>query len=73
LQQLNSLILQAYDVAQDSSALRLTLGTPTAAAQFDLLRKHYPLRREFTAHAVSAKELDPGVSAQARILGFRVY
>ncbi len=73
LQQLNSLILQAYDVARDSKALRLTLGTNTAAAQFDLLRKHYPLRREFTAHAVLAGDLAPEVAAQARILGFRVH
>lgn len=72
-QQLNSLILQAYDVARDSTALRLTLGTSTAASQFDLLRRNYPLRREFTAHAVSANGLDPEIAAQARCLGFRVY
>ncbi len=72
-QQLNHLILQAYDVSRDSKALRLTLGTATAAAQFDLLRKNYPLRREFTAHSVAAAELDPGVAAQARVLGFRVH
>jgi erythronate-4-phosphate dehydrogenase len=72
LQQLNRLILQAYDVARDSNALRLTLGTTTAAAQFDLLRKSYPLRREFTAHVVSGAGLEPEAAAQARVLGFRV-
>jgi erythronate-4-phosphate dehydrogenase len=72
LQQLNRLILQAYDVTLDSKALRLTLGTNTAAAQFDLLRKNYPLRREFSAHGIAAAELAPGLAAQARILGFRV-
>jgi erythronate-4-phosphate dehydrogenase len=71
--QLNSLILQAYDVTRDSKALRLTLGTNTAAAQFDLLRKNYPLRREFSAHAIAAEDLAPEVAAQVRILGFRVY
>jgi erythronate-4-phosphate dehydrogenase len=72
LQQLNNLILQAYDVGRDSQALRLTLGTSTAAVQFDLLRKHYPLRREFTAYSVAERDLAPGLAAQARALGFRI-
>ncbi len=72
LRQLNRLILQAYDVERDSNALRDTIGSASAAAQFDLLRKHYPLRREFSAHRVSATGLEPTTAAHARILGFQV-
>jgi erythronate-4-phosphate dehydrogenase len=72
LQQLNSLVLQAYDIARDSNALRATLGGASAAAQFDALRKHYPLRREFAAHRVVSAGLHPVVATQARALGFQV-
>jgi erythronate-4-phosphate dehydrogenase len=72
LQQLNHIILQAYDVERDSGALRDTVGSASAAAQFDLLRKHYPVRREFSAHRVSAAGLDATIAQHARVLGFQL-
>ncbi|MGV3593349.1 MAG: 4-phosphoerythronate dehydrogenase [Gammaproteobacteria bacterium] len=69
--QLNALMLQVYDVARDDALLRATLGRSEAAAQFDLLRKHYPLRREF-ARYVQPEGLDPALRAQAAALGFLI-
>jgi hypothetical protein len=37
-----------------------------------LLRKQYPVRREFTAYGAAAEVLDPVAAAQARTLGFKV-
>lgn len=69
--QLNALVLQVYDVARDDALLRNTRTMPDAAVQFDLLRKHYPLRREFAQYA-QPRELDAALRAQAAALGFRV-
>jgi erythronate-4-phosphate dehydrogenase len=69
--QLNALVLQVYDVARDDALLRGTRAMSDAAMQFDLLRKHYPLRREFALYEVP-KELDPALRLQAAALGFRV-
>jgi erythronate-4-phosphate dehydrogenase len=69
--QLNSLMLQVYDVARDDALLRDTRGAPDAAAQFDGLRKHYPLRREFALYEVPS-DVDPALRMQAAALGFRV-
>ncbi|MDR2213773.1 MAG: 4-phosphoerythronate dehydrogenase [Pseudomonadales bacterium] len=45
---LADLILQAYDLRADDAALRRTLQSADPAADFDALRRHYPLRREFS-------------------------
>ncbi|MEY4643043.1 MAG: hypothetical protein RLZZ227_3037 [Pseudomonadota bacterium] len=72
LQQLNRLILQAYDVTRDAEALRKTLDSTAPAAQFDLLRKQYPVRYEFTAYGAAAADLTPITATQARTLGFNI-
>lgn len=85
VQQLNQLILQVYDASRDDALLRQTqvrqtqvrqtqvgqaLGTPDPAAQFDLLRKRYPVRHEF-AEYYQPPGLDPEVGREASRLGFR--
>lgn len=69
--QLNALMLQVYDVARDDGLLRGTRDASDAAMQFDLLRKHYPLRREFALFA-QPRELDAALRVQAAALGFRI-
>lgn len=68
--QLNSLIRQVYDVAQDDALLRQAVGEGDAAAQFDLLRKNYRKRWEFALHP-QPQGLAPEVSRAAAALGFR--
>lgn len=67
--QLNALMLQVYDIARDDALLRNTRALPDAAAQFDLLRKHYPLRREFALYELPPA-LEPALRMQAAALGF---
>ncbi|MEH6447009.1 MAG: 4-phosphoerythronate dehydrogenase [Oceanospirillaceae bacterium] len=45
-----------YDPFVDDRALRATLGENDQLMKFDLLRKHYPIRREFSALKVSTKD-----------------
>ncbi len=71
LRQLNGLILQACDVGSDDTALRQSASMPDPAAQFDLLRKQYPVRREFSACRIPAG-LVPDTATQALVLGFLV-
>lgn len=68
--QLNALILQAYDVARDDALLRQAAASADPAAQFDLLRKNYPVRREFSWFS-PAPGLAPDVRAAAATLGFQ--
>jgi erythronate-4-phosphate dehydrogenase len=72
LQQLNRLVLQAYDVKRDADALRNTLDSAAPEMRFDQLRKQYPLRREFSAYSVRAASLEPISATQAGNLGFRI-
>lgn len=50
---LRELLLQACPLARDDADLRRSLAAPDPAAAFDALRRHYPPRREFTAHRVA--------------------
>ena len=70
VQQLNHLLLQVYDASRDDALLRQTLETPDPAGQFDVLRKHYPVRHEF-AEYYQPPGLDPEVGREASRLGFR--
>lgn len=67
---LASLLRQACPLDRDDAALRASVAGADPGAAFDALRRHYPPRREFTAHRValaSADSLWPRLAA----LGFR--
>jgi erythronate-4-phosphate dehydrogenase len=55
---LDILITQIYDIEQDDLKLRRTLefGVNERGEYFDLLRKNYPVRREFTNYTVRISE-----------------
>lgn len=64
-------IHQVYDPRQDDARFRASLiDTEQQPLQFDLLRKHYPVRREFAA--VKLKGVAPGseIAEQLTALGF---
>ena len=47
-------LIQCYDIRRDDAALRQCVGDgQVSAARFDQLRKHYPLRREWSAYGIS--------------------
>lgn len=56
---LQSLLQQACPLARDDAALRASLADPDPGVAFDALRRHYPARREFTAHRVRLPAADP--------------
>ena len=71
---LSELILASYDVVADDLRMREALhGSSDTALTFDLLRKQYPERHEFSCYAFSsnAEEAQPELNAQALKLGFR--
>ncbi len=70
LAQLNHLITNAYDVMQDHDRMQTLLHSSDLAAQFDQLRKNYPVRHEFSAFSVKRKNLAADVQHQASVLGF---
>lgn len=64
---LRRLVWTCYDPRRDDAALRASLVEPEPAVAFDRLRKHYPVRREFSALRVEAPE---SVRTQLLALGF---
>ena len=72
LDQLNELIRKAYDIMGDDAAMEKMLQGGNVGAEFDKLRKHYPVRHEYSAFAVNASDIDKSIHHQARVLGFTV-
>lgn len=80
---LNKAIIAGYDVDTDDANMRASitpsLNTKDSGARFDLLRKNYPQRREFSAYFVgftAQNELTSIqknlIKSQLQALGFRV-
>lgn len=69
VEDLQSAVLTSYDVMADDRRMRETLGNlidPKAVGeQFDLLRKHYPVRREFNHYSIT------NADDRFQCLGFR--
>lgn len=68
-------VLACYDVAADDQRMRGALlhKDTSTAASFDLLRKNYPERREFSRAAIgNSDQLDAKVLADLQALGFHV-
>lgn len=63
-----------YDPRDDDQSLRQTLQLDAAAQRgaFDLLRKHYPLRRELDALTVRVNGVAPALTQRLRALGVTV-
>lgn len=71
---LSDLILASYDVAEDDLRMREALSASSdIALTFDLLRKQYPERHEFSCYQLSGSVADaqPELRDQAIKLGFR--
>lgn len=66
---LRQLVLACYDPRRDDLALRASLDEPEPGRAFDGLRKHYPVRREFSAWSVTAPA---AVGERLARLGFTV-
>lgn len=49
ISQLNNSLLSAYKIKQDHDAMLSLLNSQQPALEFDLLRKHYPVRVEYSA------------------------
>lgn len=71
---LRQAVSTAYDIVADSQ--RLKLATPYSRQErgryFDELRANYPIRREFSSYKIVANDLDEGVTAILRALGFNI-
>jgi len=65
---------QAYAITEDSQRLSNTMSLPEAerAMEFDLLRKNYPKRREFSYFEVNMDEATKEQQAILQKLGFKV-
>ncbi|UTA46567.1 4-phosphoerythronate dehydrogenase [Simiduia sp. 21SJ11W-1] len=78
-QQVRRLVCNAYDIAADDQRLRdmvaaaLKTGAPdeAIATGFDLLRKTYPVRREFRFYQPVTEALSEPARAMARAIGFQ--
>ncbi len=70
---LRQIIKHAYDVVADDRALRKIAALPEAerGPYFDLLRKEYPMRREFHTSAVALKGATDSLRSKVKGLGFR--
>lgn len=71
---LRSLVLQAYDILRDDTALRALRSLPTdrARAGFDRLRDEYPLRPEFRHFIVDLPKEQNGLAGIIGALGFQI-
>lgn len=66
------LLLQMYDPRQDDARLRAAAtGALPMAQAFDLLRKQYPQRLEFSHFRIDAPQLDADTLKQLAILGLK--
>jgi erythronate-4-phosphate dehydrogenase len=67
------LVQVAYDIRRDDRALRRALvRTDDIAEAFDLLRKQYPTRREFSSLTVKMRRNDASNRSKFEAAGFKV-
>lgn len=67
------LVRKVYDITTDDAALRATPADPSANAKhFDLLRKKYPVRREFPFTTVTLRNASVSLANRIADLRFRV-
>ncbi|MFV8783177.1 4-phosphoerythronate dehydrogenase [Microbulbifer sp. SA54] len=69
---MRDLLLQMYDPRDDDQRLRgAAKQSARMAESFDLLRKHYPKRLEFSHFRLEATQLDGDIREQLTILGLK--
>ncbi len=72
-QLLRSSVLRVYDILRDDRQLReAVIGPDAPGPRFDLLRKHYPVRRELQNTTVQIEAGRQAITAKLDGLGFRV-
>ncbi len=73
-QQVTELVKQAYDITLDSNRLRQIQQMDSAAAgkHFDMLRKEYPMRREFSHYQVDVSGQPDAVTSLLSQLEFNL-
>lgn len=71
---LNDCIKQMYSIESDDAGLRavMNLPAPEQAAGFKMLRKNYPVRREFDFHQVKMDDANRSICKKLRELGVSV-
>jgi erythronate-4-phosphate dehydrogenase len=72
LEQLNKLLLAAYDINRDHQAMQAILASATPSLTFDNLRKHYPIRHEFSHFGVRDGLLQAELKSPLRAMGFQL-
>ncbi|EIJ42375.1 phosphoglycerate dehydrogenase-like oxidoreductase [Beggiatoa alba B18LD] len=65
-------VTSVYDVRRDSDALRRGIYTDDPSEWFDLLRKQYPIRREFSSLTIQLPATKLALAYQLEGLGFQV-
>ncbi len=65
-------VMACYDIRQDDAKLRLITQQKQIGAFFDHLRKHYPLRREFSCVTIDVPSEKQQLAIWLRGLGFKV-
>ncbi|MEO0442187.1 MAG: 4-phosphoerythronate dehydrogenase [Pseudomonadota bacterium] len=66
---LSELLLSCYDIVKDDARLRGLIETADdIAAGFDMLRKHYPVRREYSHFTTETSSIDRGLARQLALL-----
>ena len=63
-------VLAAYDLRRDDADLRRIQGEMDPAAHFDGLRKHYPVRREFSRIQIEVPASRHALRTRLKALGF---
>lgn len=71
---IHTAIRACFDVRHDHSLLRSSLSLPDEERfrEFDLLRKHYRCRREFSGVKVQLKQVDSELHSKFKALGFKI-
>jgi erythronate-4-phosphate dehydrogenase len=69
---LQTAVMACYDVRADDAALRRLTAAPDAGAYFDLLRKNYPIRREFANLTLRLQNPPDALCARLRALDFKL-
>ncbi|MDM8559211.1 4-phosphoerythronate dehydrogenase PdxB [Candidatus Parabeggiatoa sp. HSG14] len=69
---INTAVMACYDVRRDDAALRRMTQATHPSTYFDNLRKHYPMRREFSCIEIELPPEKTELAKQLRGLGFQV-
>jgi erythronate-4-phosphate dehydrogenase len=71
---LREAVFSAYPIQEDDRRMRerIQLASAERGRAFDLLRKEYPIRREFFNYRVAGQSLDSETESALKQLGFKL-